>query len=170
MWHQLILWYTLLNEGLNYSWYQFLKSYHYFSRLWSKPSPEFMLLLMSESTEVKIGERACWGDGCWTASLYEAEKCALAAPTSKWWLLRPVIWRRAGISTVYCWMDNWSFCSTIIWFLHMTFQLVFNRTGSSLLCGKMYIKSNRYTEKCILLWQMPHVFFRIIKNRQLPCG
>ena len=36
-----------------------LELYHYLLRLKLKPSPEFLLLIMGESTEVEVGEGAC---------------------------------------------------------------------------------------------------------------
>ena len=54
---------------------------------------------MGKSTEVKIWEGACRGDGCWTTPLYEAEECALATPTPKWWLLSFLTWRGLVLSS-----------------------------------------------------------------------
>ena len=41
-------------------------------------------LLMTKSTEIEIWEWVCWGNGCWTSPLYEAEECAFSKFTSKW--------------------------------------------------------------------------------------
>ena len=82
------------------------------------PAPQSLLLLMSESTEVKVGEGTCWGDGCWTTSLYEAEECALATPTPKWCLARSLGRKGSCIST-FCWTNNSTFSSIIMKFLYM---------------------------------------------------
>ena len=119
-------------NNITRNWYV-PESYHYFSRLKPKPSSEFLLLLMSESTEVEVGEGACWGNGCWTSSLYEAEKCALATPTPKWWILRLLTWRGGDTATVcHCNRTFWIWCTTVRLPL-LIFQLVSSRAGSGLI-------------------------------------
>ena len=67
MWYQYIWRYLVLNKRVYCYWYKLLESYHYSVRLKLKPSPEFLLLLTGESTEVEVGEGTCWREGCGTS-------------------------------------------------------------------------------------------------------
>ena len=53
---------------------------------------------MGESTQIKVGEGACWWGGLWTAPFYEAKERALSTPTPKWRLF----------------IGRWTFTATVV--------------------------------------------------------
>ena len=97
-----------------------------------KPSLEFLLLLMSESTEV--GEGTCWGDRCSTIPL--SEWCAPATPTIKWWLLRSITWRGSGPATVCCCTSSKAFWS---WYIELAWGILVHSTQWLQLCSNIVL-------------------------------